>query len=166
MENAKKELYKRFAQLEIKTQLYSHEPLYTVEQAKKVALEIGLPGAGCKNLFLKDSKNRLWLLVAMADTKIELKKLSKALHAPELRFANAELLKNYLGVEPGAVTPFGLISDKDHFVRVILDAALFNQELISFHPLTNDATLTITPEDLKRFIESCGNEIIIHSFVF
>jgi Ala-tRNA(Pro) deacylase len=75
---------------------YRHEPVFIVEQALQLTATI--PGASCKNLFLKDSKNRFYLVVAVHDTVINLKKLSKHIHAPELRFANADLLKHYLGV--------------------------------------------------------------------
>jgi Ala-tRNA(Pro) deacylase len=141
---------------------YHHEPVFTVEQALQLASTI--PGASCKNLFLKDSKNRFYLVVAVHDTVINLKKLSKYVHAPELRFANADLLKHYLGVEPGSVTPFGLIHDQDHAVTVFLDSNLFTHADVGFHPLINNATTVISSENLKKFIAACGNTYAIINF--
>jgi Ala-tRNA(Pro) deacylase len=164
MSTSKEQLFKLLTDLDIKTTLYTHEPLYTVEQSHGVYNELGVPGGRCKNLFLKDSKKRLYLLVALADTPIALKILSKTIGAPELRFTDAQLLQDTLGVQPGSVTPFGLINDLEHKVTVILDTELFTQSLLNFHPLSNDATVTITPGDLKKFIASCGNNSMVYNF--
>lgn len=158
----KQDLLDIFNNLAIKTETYEHEPLFTVEQALAVASHI--PGAWCKNLFLKDSKNNVYLISAVHDTKIELKKLSKSIKAPELRFGSAESLKQNLNVEPGSVTPFGLINDRDHKVMVLLDSKLFEHEFISFHPLENTATTVIKPADLITFIKYCGNSLQIIDF--
>lgn len=149
-------LFNKLQTLSIPHTTYPHEPVFTVEQALQLVSTI--PGASCKNLFLKDSKNRFYLLVAVHDTMINLKKLSKNISAPELRFANADLLKHYLGVEPGSVTPFGLINDQDHAVTVLLDNNLFSHTHVGFHPLINNATTVISPENLKKFIAGCGNK--------
>lgn len=155
-----KDLFHLFDQLNIETKTYGHEPLFTVEQAKKAVAHI--PGGHCKNLFLKDSKKRFWLIVAQADAKVSLKKMAKDLPAPELRFAQPELLKQYLDLEPGSVTPFGLINDKEHAITVVLDQSLFDYDTLSFHPLRNTASTTIAPQDLKKFIEHLGNRIILY----
>jgi Ala-tRNA(Pro) deacylase len=157
------ELFKKLKDLKITYQVFEHEPLFTVEQAKAATGHI--PAAGCKNLFLKDSKKRLWLIVALDNTKIELKKVSKEINAPELRFADSQLLLECLRVKPGSVTPFGLINDINHEVTVILDSKLFEHNLAGFHPLENSATVTISPQDLERFIYSCGNKLIVFDFV-
>ncbi|MBA3954276.1 prolyl-tRNA synthetase associated domain-containing protein [Candidatus Dependentiae bacterium] len=152
---AKENLFNKLEELNIKYQTYNHEPLLTIEQSLKAAFHI--PGIGCKNLFLKDNKNNLYLIVAVYDTKIALKPLSKNIKAPELRFANEELLKQYLGVVPGSVTPFGILNDKDHNVKILLDSRIFNYDQAGFHPLENTQTTVISTKDLKKFIEYCGN---------
>ncbi len=140
--------------LNIPTQTIEHEPLFTCDQAPEVTASI--PAEQCKNLFLKDSKKRLWLVVACADTQINLKELRKTLQAPELRFAQAELLQQHLGVLPGSVTPFGIINDAQHQVNVIVDQHLFTHKALGFHPLQNDATTVINPDDLMKFFASLG----------
>lgn len=110
-------------------------------------------------MFLKDKKNRLFLVVALFQTTVVIKELAKAFSAPELRFAPPEMLMNILGVAPGSVTPFGLINDTGHCTTVILDKDLLAHELIGIHPLINNATTLISPTDLIVFIESCGNRI-------
>jgi Ala-tRNA(Pro) deacylase len=141
-----------FERLGIKTTTIEHPPALTVEDIKKVSL----PGPACKNLFLKDSHHKLWLVCALPDTKIGLKELAKTLKAPELRFAQADLLMKHLGVEPGSVTLFALINDDPQSVSVVLDTSIFTQEQVGFHPLRNTATTMIAPKDIRRFIEACG----------
>ena len=72
-------------------------------------------------------------------------------------FGKPELLFEVLGIEPGSVTPFGLINDKANCVNVILDEAMMAHEKLNFHPLKNDATTTISNTDLITFIKACGH---------
>ncbi len=156
-------LFKFLDDLKIKYQTHSHKPVFTVDEAVAVFKEFP-PFGQCKNLFLKDSKKNFWLVVALFDTQIKLKDLSKIIHAPELRFANENLLQSYLGVTAGSVTLFGLINDKNHVVNVVLDKGLFDHQTLGFHPLTNDATTFISPDDLRKFISALGNKIQILNF--
>ena len=123
------ELFKFLDNLNIKYQTHYHKPVFTVDQAVEVFKEFP-PFGQCKNLFLKDSKKNFWLVVALFDTQIRLKDLSKIIHAPELRFADENLLQSYLGVTPGSATPFGLINDKNHVVNVVLDQNLFEHKTL------------------------------------
>ncbi len=141
---------------------YYHQALFTCDQAQEMAPLI--PAAQCKNLFLKDNKKNLYLVVAVSKTAINLKALSKYLQAPALRFADAQLLKHHLGVEPGSVTPFGLIFDTQQSITVLLDSMLFKQEYIGFHPLENTATTVIAPQDFFIFLGSCKNNYTVIDF--
>lgn len=155
-------LFALLDELKIRHKTYQHQPFFTCEQVKAEGAHI--PGAWCKNLFLKDSKKKMWLISALADTDINLKRLGKHIDAPELRFANEELLLKYLGVKPGSVTPFGLIHDDAHAVNVILDKALFVHRELGFHPLSNDATTIISPQDLQKFVATRLNPYQILDF--
>src|SRR5690606_5060456 len=121
-----------------------------------------------KSLFNKDNKKRLYLVVAVADishqTTINLKKLSHYLNAPGLRFADATLLKHYLHVERGSVTPFGIMFDTSNTVAVLLDSMLFVNEFLGFHPLINTATTIITSQDLIKFLQATRNTYDIVDF--
>lgn len=151
------ELLVRLDALGIVATTHSHPPLYTVEDSK--ALRGSLPGGHCKNLFLKDKKGQVWLVVADEDREIDLKRLRRQIGAGgTLSFGKPELLEELLGVKPGSVTPFGLINDTGRQVRVILDKHMLEHEVVNYHPLTNDATTTIASADLLRFIEACGHE--------
>lgn len=153
------DLFEYLAQLGIKTTTVEHEPLFTVEQADKIALSI--PGGHIKNLFLKDDDKQLWLLVAEDHAKIELKKVGQLLNARKLRFADADLLWQHLGVKPGSVTPFALINDPDHKVNVVLDKTLLGLDVLNAHPLENTATTSIALEDFKKFLQTIGHKPVI-----
>jgi len=133
-----------------------HPPVHTVEEAK--ALRGDIPGAHCKNLFLKDKKDQLWLVVALEERPIDLKTLDKRIGAARLSFGKAELLREVLGVEPGSVTPFALLNDRDRRVRVVLDQGMMQMRPLNCHPMHNAATTTIQPEDLLRFLAATGHE--------
>ena len=146
----------RLAELGVETTTRHHPPVFTVAESQ--ALRGDIPGAHCKSLFLKDKKGGLWLVVALEDRAIDMKDLRRRIGAATLSFGKADLLAEVLGVTPGAVTPFGLINDAEGRVTVVLDADMMAQDRLNYHPLTNDATTTITPDGLLAFIVSTGRE--------
>jgi Ala-tRNA(Pro) deacylase len=140
-----------------------HPPVFTVEEAQALRGEIA--GAHSKNLFLKDKKDALFLVVAREAAEIDLKHLHGRIGASgRLSFGKPELLMERLGVPPGSVTPFGLVNDRPPQLRVILDAGLVAHETVNFHPLVNTATMTLTSRDLLAFIRATGHEPEILDF--
>ena len=115
------------------------------------------PGGHCKNLFLKDKKGQVALVVVLEDAQIDLKALGPRIGIGKVSFGKPELLMDLLGVEPGGVSPFGLINDHEQKVKVVLDERMMASELLNYHPLTNAATTTIAARDLLTFIRSCGH---------
>jgi len=133
-----------------------HPPLFTVEQSR--ALRGQIPGGHTKNLFLRDKKYQLYLVVTLEDADIDLKGLHRQLGASgRFSFGSSDLLREVLGVEPGAVTPFGAINDSEGRVAVVLDASMMEHETINFHPLVNTMTTSIKRDDLVKFLESTGH---------
>ncbi len=132
-----------------------HPPVFTVEEAKVQRGE--LPGSHIKNLFLRNKKGTMWLITCLEDRQIDLKALGFALEAGRFSFGSAERLMTYLGVLPGAVTPFAVINDKDAHVQVVLDRGLLDHDPINAHPLVNDMTTAIAAQDLIRFLEAVGH---------
>jgi len=134
----------------------THAPLFTVEQSQ--ALRGTIPGGHTKNLFLKDKKGALFLVTALEDAVIELKSLHRRLAATgRFSFGPADLMRETLGIEPGAVTPFAAMNDADQRVTVVLDAALMRHETLNCHPLVNTMTTSIARADLVRFLEATGH---------
>jgi len=148
-------LFDRFDELGIKVQTKSHEAAFTVEDARKLRGQI--PGGHCKNLFLKDKKGVIWLIVCLEETVINLKTIPKVIGSARLSFGNPDLMMEKLGITPGSVTPFALISDTENDVNVILEKSMMEHKLLNFHPLRNDQTTTIKSTDLLKFISSCGH---------
>jgi Ala-tRNA(Pro) deacylase len=133
----------------------THPPLHTVEQSK--ALRGQIPGAHIKNLFLKDEKGALFLVVALESTKVDLKTLWRRLGCKRLSFGNPDLLWEVLGVRPGSVTPFALLNTTAERVRLVWDAALAEHTLIAAHPLHNEASTVLTQADLLALLADHGH---------
>ena len=150
------ELFAYLDSLGIAHRTVSHPPVFTVEEARASRGE--LAGGHTKNLFLRDKKGALYLVVALEDAAIELKSLHRLLGASgRFSFGSVELMRETLGVEPGSVTPFALINDKTARVTVVLDAAMMRPETLNFHPLRNTATTSIAREGLLKFLEATGH---------
>jgi len=150
------DLFARLDALGIATRTVEHAPVYTVEEARALRGEIA--GGHCKNLFLKDDKGTIYLIVCLEDARVDLKAAPARIGSRRLTFGKPELLMEVLGVEPGSVTPFGLINDGEGRANVILDAAMMEHEWLNYHPLRNDATTTIRAADLIAFIRATGHE--------
>ena len=153
------QLFERLDALGIPHRTYTHPPVFTVAEA--AALRGQLPGGHCKSLFLKDKKGGLWLVVALEERAIDLKRVAARIAAPRFSFGNAELLYQVLGVKPGSVTPFALANDRERRVRVVLDRGMLDCNPLNYHPLENDRTTAIAPGDLLRFVAACGHQPIV-----
>ena len=123
-----------------------------------------LPGAHTKNLFLKDKKDRLWLISARQDTAIDLKRLHRVIGSDRLSFGSAELMVETLGVTPGSVTAFALINDTDKRLTFVVDRRLWEAERVNFHPLTNTATTGVDQAGFRRFLEAIGIAPLVVDF--
>jgi Ala-tRNA(Pro) deacylase len=152
---AEEALFHRLAELGIKTVTVEHPPVFTVEEAKR--LRGSLPGGHCKSLFLRNKKGEMWLVVTLEDRAIDLKALGDRIGAGRVSFGSPDRLMRHLGVIPGAVTPFAVLNDRDRAVAVVLDAGMLRHDPLNYHPLRNDRTTAIAPQDLVRFLEAEGH---------
>ncbi len=152
-------LYERLGTLGIAWKTTEHSPVFTVAEAD--AVHGSLPGGHTKNLFLKDKKGGLWLIVLRSHLRVDLNALARQLAAPRFSFGAGELLIATLGIEPGSVTPFALMNDTAHRVRPVLDEGMLALDPLNFHPLRNDRTTAVAPGDLLRFIRFSGHDPII-----
>lgn len=157
------DLFQFLHSLGIETATVEHPPLHTVGESQGLRGEIA--GLHSKNLFLKDKKGALFLVVAEEDAAIDLKRLHERIGAAgRLSFGSAELMQELLGVQPGSVTPFGVLNDREARIRVVLDEALAAPGPVNFHPLVNTATTTIAATDLLAFLRATGHEPLLLSF--
>ena len=140
----------------IQYKYFEHVPLRTVNESKSVQdifLSAEQGGGHIKNLFLRDHKKNNILIVAHQDAFIDLKNLQFKIGAGRLSFGSSNRLMEYLGVFPGAVTPFSMINGVHKNVVLFMDLSLKNYNKIYAHPLVNDRTLEITIENLEMFFK-------------
>jgi Ala-tRNA(Pro) deacylase len=157
MAAGEKELFAYLKTLGIRTTTVRHPPLFTVAESR--ALRGSIPGAHTKNLFLRDRKDRHFLLTLEEDAVVDLKRIHERIGASgRVSFGKADMLAALLGVQPGAVTLFGILNDIERRVTVFLDEALMGHEIINAHPLTNEATTSIARNDVIRFLEATGHD--------
>jgi Ala-tRNA(Pro) deacylase len=149
------QLFDRLDTLGISHKTVEHPPVFTVEEAK--THRGVLPGHHIKNLFLRNKKEEMWLIVAIEDRAIDLKRVGEVLGAGRLSFGSPDRLRRTLGVEPGSVTPFSVVNDQPHQVRLVLDSGLREGGPINAHPLVNTMTTTLTLADLERFFAATGH---------
>ncbi len=137
-----------------------HAPVFTV--AESVSLRDEIPGGHTKNLFVKDKKDRYFVLTVEENATVDLKTVHKVIGAASrVSFGRPEKLMEYLGVVPGSVTVLGAINDRQAEVTFVLDEDLMKHDVINAHPLSNDATTSIRREDLLRFLEATGHQPLV-----
>ena len=146
----------------VATTSVDHPPLFAVEDSQ--ALRGDIPGGHTKNLFVKDKKGRLFLLVLGEETAVDLKRVHEKIGGQgRVSFGSAELLEEVWGVAPGAVSPFGAINDEAGRVTVVLDEAMMREERLNFHPLVNTRTTGLASADLVKFLRLTGHEPLMVS---
>ncbi len=152
------QVYQKLAELGIAYERYEHPPVPTVEDAEKYWA--GIDATHCKNLFLRNQKgNRHYLVVLLHAKKADLRAVADQIGDGKLSFASPERLLTHLGLTPGSVSPFGLINDQAHAVRVVLDRDLKAAQRVSFHPNINTRTLVLARADFDKFLAACGNSV-------
>ena len=140
---------------------HEHEALFSVEDSKGKRGTI--EGAHTKNLFLKNKKNYFCLFSCEEKSLVNLKNFSKSTGALNLSFAKKEYLKKYMGIEPGSVSPYGLLNDIDNVVEFFLEEGLYESDKLNFHPLINTATVTTKTSDFIDFMVENKKKITIFS---
>jgi len=156
-------VYEALKELGIAWVRHEHPPVFTVEEAERHWTEI--EGAHCKNLFLRNKKgNRHYLVIIESSKQTDLRKLNALLNEDRLSFGSPERLRKYLGLDPGSVSPFGLINDVNGEVVVVVDQDLRRAKTVNFHPNVNTATVGIGLADLERFLAWKGNRVLYFPF--
>jgi Ala-tRNA(Pro) deacylase len=149
--NGQKELFELFEMLDISYDYYEHPQAPTIAEAMKYWKDI--EAFHCKNLFFRNHKGDKHFLVVFYYTKtLDIHHLEKSLKQGKLTFSSEHRLKKYLNLNPGSLSPFGLINDKEKNVHLFIDKHLKEAEKISFHPNINTASLVITFNDFMKFL--------------
>ncbi len=152
----RQKVFEALKALKIDYEVFEHPPLDTIE----IALEYwkDIDAMHCKNLFFRNHKGNKHFLVIIKDTTpFNIKSLEQKLKQGKISFGSEKRLMKFLGVKPGSVSPFGLLNDEDHHVRVFMDEQLKTSEKISFHPNDNTASLVLKFSDFIKYINNLGN---------
>lgn len=138
--------------------LFEHPAVFTADEARVHCKDV--PGQACKNLFLTDRKSGKYYLVTLPDEKrLDIKALGRELNEKSLRFASADELRAKLGLEPGSVSPLGLVNNIEHDVTFVVDKEVWDAPMVSIHPNVNTASLALEQKQFHKVVESFGNEV-------
>jgi Ala-tRNA(Pro) deacylase len=150
------ELYDILDSLSIKFEYHEHPPVATIEDA--ITHWKDYNAGRCKNIFFRNHKgDRHYLVILEHLAQLKIKDLEQRLKQGKLTFASDQRLLKYLGVQPGSVSPFGLINDVENHVHLFIDVRLRDFERLAFHPNINTATLVISKADFLSFLNFTGN---------
>lgn len=152
-------LFARLDALGIQHATVDHPPVFTVEEAQRH--RVRHDGVHVKNLFLRNKKGAMFLVTTEEARPIDLKSLATRIGAGHVSFASYDRLREHLGVEPGSVTPFAVLSDVRGLVTVVLDRAIATAPTVFCHPLTNDRTTAVSGSELVRFLEATGHAPVL-----
>ena len=151
-------VFERLDSLGIKYECINHPAVYTMDEM--YALGIFNKGIIGKNLFLRDAKGRRHFLVFVCGEKhASLTNIQEKLNITRCSFGSAERLQKYLGLTKGAVSPLGVVNDKDAAVEFIIDKDFIGCPCVGVHPNRNTSTLWMSFDDLLRVIKSNGNSV-------
>jgi Ala-tRNA(Pro) deacylase len=155
----KQEIYEMLRERGVRFEAVEHKAVYNMDDLKDV--ELPYPERDAKNLFLRDDKKRNFYLVTVsAEKRVDLKQFRKEHGTRPLSFASEKYLGEILGLEPGSVTPLGLLNDEDRKVALYLDKEFFEEPaVIGVHPNDNTATVYLRTEDLVQIVKEHGNEV-------
>lgn len=135
---------------------YTHDEAPTIEIARTQWRADG--SKHCKNLFFRNHKgNRHYLVILDCERDLQIHDLEQRLHQGKLTFASPRRMNQYLGLNPGSVSPFGLINDTENHVHLFIDENLKKEESLSFHPNDNHATVVISQQEFMRYLSIVGN---------
>ena len=157
----KQEIYDLLNRSGVTFEAVEHKAVCNMAQLSEI--EMPWPEAEAKNLFVRDDKKQRYILITVkGEKRVDLKAFRRAHQMRPLSFATAEELMDKLGLIPGAVTPLGLLNDREHKVTFWLDKSfLEGSGLIGVHPNDNTATVWLKTQDLLRLLEENGTQITL-----
>ncbi len=148
-------LMDRLSGMGIAFTLHNHKAVFTCEESD--FLKDVIPGVHVKNLFLKDKKDRMALVVVPHEINVDLKALAPAIGLDRISFGSPERLWTHLGVRPGSVCPFAALNDTAGLVQVIVHKSVAEAAILSAHPMLNTMSVELSGADLIKFLESVNH---------
>jgi len=150
------QLMKKLRELDIPFDLYEHPAIFTVAEGD--SLKGDIPGCHTRNMFLRTKKKQNFLVTLCAETLVDLKKLEELLGVKHFSFGSPDRLMEILGVQPGSVTPLSVMNADPGSITIILEEKMMAADLAAYHPLINTMTVTLTPQNLLKFMHHLGHK--------
>ena len=149
----KAQVFKELEKMGIEYEVVNHPPAFTTQEAD--AYIEGKEGVRSKTMFMSDKKKRNFYLLILNDSKrLDIKKIGELINEKSLRLGNEENLKSKMNLQFGAVSPFGLLNNKEKDIKVYVDKEILNEKIITFHPNENDVTIFIKINDMFKFFDN------------
>ena len=136
-------------ELEIDFKIVDHPPAFTTEEADKY-IE-GHDGVRTKSMFLTDRKKK----------RLDMDLFKDIVGEKKVKMASENSLMGKMKLPAGTVSPFGLLNNKDHYIKFYMDKEIADEEIMTFHPNTNEKTLFLKTKDLFKYLDNIGYEVNI-----
>jgi len=157
MDNARQKVLDILDDMHVLYDIIEHSAVYTIEEMDNLCIDTD--NEVVKNLFVRDDKKKRYFIIVLCKNKrVNLKELSTKLNCRPLSFASEDDLYSLLGLNKGAVTPLGILNDRDCRVEVMFDKDIQSFKRVGVHPNDNTATVWINSRDLVDVIKKHGNE--------
>lgn len=136
---------------------YQHKPIFTVEDGREIADALGIEP--CKTLFLVNRQKQPYMLLTAGDKRISLSDFAGQVGSSRLSFASTDELISYLHSSPGAVSPLGLVFDREHKIKLYIDSDVLTKDFIALHPCVNNESYVFkTSEFINTFLPAVGHD--------
>ena len=153
--DAYQQVAKKLQELGITYNVVDHPPVFTTEQAD--AFIEGIEGVRTKSMFLTNRKKTQYYLLIMDDKKrLDMDDFKVQVGADRIRMASLDSLAEKMTLPAGTVSPFGLLNNEEKDIHVYFDKDIISEDVMAFHPNTNEKTIFIKSKDLFRFLKSIG----------
>ena len=145
----------KLKKLDIPFELVEHEPALTTEQAD--AFIEGIEGVRTKTMFLTNKKKTQYYLLIMDDKKsLDMDDFKSQVGADRIRMASLNSLAEKMNLPAGTVSPFGLLNNEEKDILVYFDKDIVSEDIMAFHPNTNEKTIFVSTTDLFKFLQDLG----------
>ena len=153
--DAYQQVANKLQELGITYDVVDHPPAFSTEQADSY-IE-GMEGVRTKSMFLTNRKKTQYYLLIMDDKKrLDMDDFKVQVGANRIRMASLDSLAEKMNLPAGTVSPFGLLNNEEKDIHVYFDKDIVSEDIMTFHPNTNEKTIFIKSKDLFRFLESIG----------
>ena len=144
--------------LGVEFQRIDHDAAMTMEACAEI--DKVLDATICKNLLLCNRQcTDFYLLMLVGEKHFKTSVFSKQIGSSRLSFAAPEYMEEFLDITPGSLSVLGLMNDKDHRVRLVIDEDVAKGEYFGCHPCINTSSLRLKTSDLlEKIIPAMGHE--------